>query len=582
MDIKALQASASGLAQRITDSKEELSQLEAETKILDRLEAYHEADALSLLDLSKAIEQARALLNQRKRATDLLATIDIEMFRQTKTSFVEYRKASQQQIKAQVASISKKRATLNMLETSIGETKALVEQIRGLGRRYCELHPETNDCPLCGAHYELELLADRIGPLESQSSINPGLRELAAEIAREEKVISEAKKVSENLEQVGEAASLVLTKKELESGSLGSLVNKLTAVTGQRGDDQAKLEDLTRTQSRLNQLGFSENELHTLIARASSDCGLSEEAINKSSTVVREAAERHKRIADLNKKLPELDKQDKRNDRQVRQIQKQTLGDADFYEPVVEMERRLAVVNDAQAGVARIERGVSFHLTDNFAQVNRRLTTFSESLERVQQALKRAEEKDLLERRLRENLKENEREISSIEPRQERAKQALDLINDLLTSENKEEYLADMIKDHRERLSTLFCKLHAPNEFEAVELNGQLSLRRSTGERSTVFEISTGQRAALALSIFLAMNSSVSNRAPWLIFDDPVAHVDDLNILSFFDTLRDLLLLGNQQIFFATANSRIADLFVRKFDFLGPEGLKQFVLDRPN
>jgi exonuclease SbcC len=107
-------------------------------------------------------------------------------------------------------------------------------------------------------------------------------------------------------------------------------------------------------------------------------------------------------------------------------------------------------------------------------------------------------------------------------------------------------------------------------------------LKRSSGERSTISEISTGQRAALALSIFLAMNSGVSNRAPWLIFDDPVAHVDDLNILSFFDTLRDLLLLGSQQIFFATANSRIADLFVRKFDFLGSKGLKQFPLDRPN
>jgi DNA repair protein SbcC/Rad50 len=190
--------------------------------------------------------------------------------------------------------------------------------------------------------------------------------------------------------------------------------------------------------------------------------------------------------------------------------------------------------------------------------------------------------KDVLERRLGENLKENEQEISFKEPRQTRAKQALNLINNLLKNENKEQYFADIINDHRDRLSTLFCKLHAPNEFDAVELNGQLSLRRRTGESSTVTEISTGQRAALALSIFLAMNSSVSNRAPWLIFDDPVAHVDDLNILSFFDTLRELLLLGNQQLFFATANSRIADLFVRKFDFLGPEGLKQFVLDRPN
>src|SRR6266404_1312665 len=533
-DIKALQSSVGDLAERITDTRERLSQLEAETRILDRLQAYYDADGLSLLGLSTAIEQTRAWLNQRKRATDLLSRIDTDIFRQSDISFVEYRKARQHEIKTQRAAISRKRSTLDSLETSIGQTKALVEQIRGLGHRYSELHPETDDCPLCGAHYEMERLLDRIGPLKSRSTIDPGLRELAAEIARAEKKLSEVEKVSENFERLGEAASLVLTKKDLELGSLASIVNKLTALTGQRTDDQTELEDLTRTQSRLSRLGFSESELGNLITRASKECGLTEAASLKSSTVVREVTRRRKSIADLNKRLLEFDKEYKRNDRQVRQIQKQALTDDDSHDPVVELERRLAIVNDAQAETARIERSVSLHVTDDFSQIKRRLTTFSEALERIQQALKQIEGKDLLERRLGENLKENEQEISSIGPRQESAKQALDLINDLLKSENKEQYLADTINDHRERLSTLFCKIHAPNEFKAVELNGQLSLRRSTGAKSTVFEISTGQRAALALSIFLAMNSSVSNRAPWLIFDDPVAHVDDLNILSFF------------------------------------------------
>ena len=111
-----------------------------------------------------------------------------------------YRKANQHEIKTQRAAISRKRSTLDSLETSIGQTKALVEQIRGLGHRYSELHPETNDCPLCGAHYEMERLSDRIGPLESRSTIDPGLRELAAEIARAEKTLSEAEKVSGNLD----------------------------------------------------------------------------------------------------------------------------------------------------------------------------------------------------------------------------------------------------------------------------------------------------------------------------------------------------------------------------------------------
>jgi chromosome segregation protein len=60
------------------------------------------------------------------------------------------------------------------------------------------------------------------------------------------------------------------------------------------------------------------------------------------------------------------------------------------------------------------------------------------------------------------------------------------------------------------------------------------------------------------------------------LFDEPVVHVDDLNILSFFDMLRDLVLIGNRQVFFTTANTRIADLFAKKFDFLGTEEFREF------
>lgn len=580
-DIQALQLSADTLAKRISDTREELSQLESEAKTLDRLRAYHEADGFVLNGLSSAIEQARARMDQRKKATEVFARIDAEVFRKSKISFRDYHKERADQIRRQRTAISRKRATLEALETTVGQTRALVEQIKGLGHSYCELNPDSSDCPLCGAHYDSGLL-EKIGPLRLRANVDPGLRELAADIAREENTLSEAEKILENLEVLGEAGSLVLSKKELESSSPASIVTKLSAITSERSGEQIKLEELTQTQSRLNRQGFSEPELRDLLGRGGKHLGLTDAALMKSSIVAKEADKRRKSIADLNKKLLEFDKDEKRNERQVRQIEEQSLGSLDFYDPVVELERRLAVLRDAQTESERVERSISIHLTDDFTQITRRLTTFSETLQRIQQALRQVEERDLLERRLRDGLKQNESEIASIEPRHQRATQALELINGLLTSENKEQYIADTVKEHHEKLSTLFCKIHAPNEFEAVELNGQLSLRRSTGERSSVLEISTGQRAALALSIFLAMNISVSNKAPWLLFDDPIAHVDDLNILSFFDTLRDLLLLGNQQIFFATASSRIADLFVRKFDFLGTEGLKQFPLDRPN
>jgi len=65
-----------------------------------------------------------------------------------------------------------------------------------------------------------------------------------------------------------------------------------------------------------------------------------------------------------------------------------------------------------------------------------------------------------------------------------------------------------------------------------------------------------------------------------MLIDDPIAHVDDLNCLSFLDYLREVALSGERQIVFATANEKIASLFERKFDFLGETEFRRHRLSR--
>jgi ABC-type lipoprotein export system ATPase subunit len=75
------------------------------------------------------------------------------------------------------------------------------------------------------------------------------------------------------------------------------------------------------------------------------------------------------------------------------------------------------------------------------------------------------------------------------------------------------------------------------------------------------------------------MNERLATAPNVILFDDPVAHVDDINTLSFLDHLRDVALSGKRQIFFATADSRLAGLFQRKFGFLSGR-FKQIELSR--
>ena len=49
------------------------------------------------------------------------------------------------------------------------------------------------------------------------------------------------------------------------------------------------------------------------------------------------------------------------------------------------------------------------------------------------------------------------------------------------------------------------------------------------------------------------------------MLDDPVAHVDDMNMLAFVDYLREIAISGGRQLFFASANQKVTAIFQQKF-----------------
>ena len=142
--------------------------------------------------------------------------------------------------------------------------------------------------------------------------------------------------------------------------------------------------------------------------------------------------------------------------------------------------------------------------------------------------------------------------------------------------------LADRIlAENAHEIGRTFASIHMPNEFDLKADKGKLRIvRRRTGSEVDLNQMSTGQRAAFALSLFLAMNNRLQSGPPVLLFDDPVAHVDDINVLSFLDHLRDLAINGTRQIFFATADSKLAGLFRHKFRFLGANEFREIRLVR--
>jgi ABC-type lipoprotein export system ATPase subunit len=135
------------------------------------------------------------------------------------------------------------------------------------------------------------------------------------------------------------------------------------------------------------------------------------------------------------------------------------------------------------------------------------------------------------------------------------------------------------LQQNRTAIEGIFSRIHSPAEFSGLG-DTLTTLVRKTGGTASLQQISTGQRAAFALSLFLAQNAQLRTAPPLILIDDPIAHVDDLNCLSFLDYLREVVITGERQVVFATANDKLAALFERKFDFLGDKEFKRHNLAR--
>lgn len=177
-------------------------------------------------------------------------------------------------------------------------------------------------------------------------------------------------------------------------------------------------------------------------------------------------------------------------------------------------------------------------------------------------------------------LGELSRKIEKDEIKIKRAGEAESLLDMLVKQSEGGELVNQILTENATEIARIFSRIHMPNEFEINGSQGSLSIiRRSTGAQVQLSHMSTGQRAAFALSLFLAMSGRLRSGPPILLFDDPVAHIDDINMLSFLDHLRSLAISGSRQIFFATADNKLAGLFRHKFRFLGEE-FKELRLSR--
>jgi len=202
------------------------------------------------------------------------------------------------------------------------------------------------------------------------------------------------------------------------------------------------------------------------------------------------------------------------------------------------------------------------------------LTSLEESVlgaKKVQAALQADSSSAMRLTTVREQLVQLSERISRISGSIKRLAGAQRVLDDIIENQSLEAASAAVVAATHKVADSIFGRIHAPAEYLVTADAETLLRRRDNNLPVQLNQVSTGQRSAYALSMFLAMNAQVKAGPKVILLDDPISHIDDLNALSFLDYLRNMVIKSDRQVFFATADEKIAGLFVHKFGFLGEE-----------
>jgi DNA repair protein SbcC/Rad50 len=445
---------------------------------------------------------------------------------------------------------------------------SLQQRLRSSAEEIIEHTGDATHCPLCRAEYSQGELAKRFEEA-ARGIVTDESDRLRLELQNAE---------AAHKQGVSELTALRALERYVTSDRAKiSLDVAIRAVTNERDQLAALTSELEATTTALRAKQDKGATFERLIQLASA-AGIPESEVSSDRIEVNRAATRdeQKRLLDTIRKL-DVDAQNARS--RLSEIgiayglDKPSLG-----ELARAVSQRKRQFEDRRRAITALGDSLNLAAIASVSELEARLREAQDLAVRLRTAVaKEQQDSEVIQRELK-LVDDAVAEIEGLRVKLRRVDSADAVLQDLLGQQSERLLAATVLRENAATIASTFAKIHAPNEFDLV-VNGGLTIIRRGGGNVELDEMSSGQRAAYALSLFLAMNERLKIGPKVLLFDDPVAHVDDINTLSLLDHLRDIALTGQRQIFFATADSKIGALFGRKFRFLG-ESFRQIELSR--
>ena len=538
---------------------------QAGVRVTERIEAIDALAAIVGAGVNELDRQRRSLERELSERTSFLSGADAAVGRVPSERNVRSEKLSEALAEwANMVELADER--VDAVRAELAEFEAKQNQLSSLRQRLRsnaqEIMSETGDrthCPLCQAQYSAAELDRRIAEV-AEGMVTDESDRLRVELQAAE--TSRSARVSER-SALQALARFVEPEAETLVEAAIRMVSEARDQVGAMESELDGVRDALRSQAEKGWTVERAAELATMAEVPESE--ISVEGVENARSLMHDE---QKRLFDT---VQELEA-----DAQEAEAQAAELGASYGLSapPIAELARvvseRRTVAEARRSAIVDLGERLNTGSVSSTLELNTRLREAQDLTVRLRTAV--AQEQQASEAIERESnlISDALDEIEGLRVQLKRVDSAESVLEELMSRQSERELAETVLRENAANIASTFEKIHAPNEFN-VKINGGLTIARRGGGSVELNEMSSGQRAAYALSLFFAMNERLRSGPRVLMLDDPVAHVDDINTLSLLDHLRDIALTGERQIFFATADAKIGSLFGRKFRFLGDQ-----------
>lgn len=553
----------------------EREKISLDVRYINEMQTYISKNVvIHLLGLDDRIMRDKLLLESCRHAKKVLGDIDLEPLSEISKSLHDF-------IDELDIQLNEKRKRHHDLLKNIADIKnelnvieKITAEIKNIGLELLIHEPELNICPLCGAQYEAADLAYRIGALNVEHEKSDDLQVLQGTLSVLQAELNKFEQTSDALQRIDLVSSMIFYEDDAlllmpVAEVIRAIKQSLQSIDSLDREIQ-KLESY-REEMRIN--GFSEDHLQVLCDRFQEQFHTPVQDPSFALHMGQLKINLDGKMTASNEMIDKLKTEGDSADLEIQQLissyfMRAFAKESDWNE----IRKRLEVVSSIRMQLEKIDEQIELKQSEVILHYITHLQETKYACERYITDIRTQKATTILMAQNEKRKREARENIAKIRPRKDLADKALEVIGSIMSDHNKDSYLVEVLSNKKRELFEIFKMIHSPREFKDIEIaEDKLSLIRESGAECTITEISSGQRSALALSLFLMINRQLKNGPPYLIFDDPVAYTDDINILAFFDYLRETVIYGKRQVYFATANQKVGSLFKRKYDFLDEE-----------